>query len=58
MLTSMAMFDQSESVNAMKNTSGSMKRRMSVRVSGVMKVVDPTTALEEQIDASKRVSTD
>jgi len=51
MLTSMAMFDQSESVNAMKNTSGSMKRRMSVRVSGVMKVVDKATALKNHIDA-------
>ena len=44
-------FGRLELVNAMKNTSGLMKKRMPVRVSGVMKVVDKATAMKNHIDA-------
>ena len=54
----MATFDQSDSANAMKTTSGLMKKPMPVRVSGVMKVVDKATAMKNHIDALMLVPTD
>ena len=51
MLTSMATFDLSDLANVMKSTSGSMKKHILARVSGVMKVVDKATAMKNHIDA-------
>ena len=54
----MATFEQSDSANAMKTTSGLMKKPMPVRVSGVMKVVDKATAMKNHIDALMLAHTD
>ena len=58
MLTSMATFAQSDSANAMKTTSGLMKKHILVKVSGVMKVVDKATAMRNHGDALMLVLTD
>jgi len=57
MLTSMATFDQSDLANVMKNTSGLMKKQILAKVSGVMKVVDKATAIQNHIDALMLVQT-
>ena len=58
MLTSMATFAQSDSANAMKSTSGLMKKHILVKVSGVMKVVDKATAMRNHGDALMLALTD
>jgi len=58
MLTSMATFDLSDLANVMKSTSGSMKKHILARVSGVMKVVDKATAMKNHIDALMLAHTD
>ena len=57
MLTSMATFDHSDLANVMKTTSGLMKKHILARVSGVMKVVDKATAIQNHIDALKLAQT-
>ena len=57
MLRSMASIDQLEHVDVMNNTSSLMKKLLPVRTLSVLNVVQKA-ALEEQIDAGNRVSTD
>jgi len=56
-LRSMARSVQLEHANVMTHTSSLMKKLLPVNPSSVLKVVDTTTALEEQIDAGNGVST-
>ena len=58
MLRFMARIDQLEDADAMTNTSTLMKKLLPVSTSSVLRVVDTTTASEEQIDAWNHVSTD
>ena len=58
MLTSMATFDHSDLANVRKTTSGLMKKHILARVSGVMKVVDKETAIQNHIDALMLAHTD
>jgi len=58
MLRFMARIDQLEDADAMTNTSTLMKKLLPVSTSSVLRVVDTTTASEEQIDAWNHVSMD
>ena len=51
MLSSKADIGQSDHVHVMTNTSSLMKKRITARISGVLKVVENATALTEQTDA-------
>ena len=58
LLTSMALSEKLEHAHAMKHTSSLTTKRMPVRTSTVLRVVEKATAIRKQTDALMVVHTD